>query len=149
MGAVIHAFLSVFILEQGARHHNYGISTLVLTHCERFLKEERERMICELRRAHQSVAELMSKGILAVGFPDSSYIQSGSQLSQSVIADQKKLRELIYSCNAGVVIPQADTTSVHLDTGDSCPILWQRAVENLQIAQGYQSRNNYCCCSIL
>ena len=99
-------------------------------------------MIREFRTAHQLVAELMGKGILTVGFPDSSHIQPGSELSDSVMTDRKKLKELIYSCNEGVVIPQADSTSLHSDTDNSRPIL-------LQIDQGYQSIDSFCCCSVL
>ena len=77
------------------------ISALILTHSERSSAEEREKVIEQFKKDHQSVAELMCKGILAVGFPDISYIQPGSQLSQSVKDDTEKLRKLIYSCDAG------------------------------------------------
>ena len=39
----------------------------------------------------------MGKGILAVGFPDSSHVQPGSPLSQRVEEDKANLRQLIYS----------------------------------------------------
>ena len=45
---------------------------------------------------------LMGKGILAVGFPDNSFTQSNVQLRESVMTDQKKLRQLIYSCDEKV-----------------------------------------------
>ena len=48
----------------------------------------------------------MGKGILAVGFPDSSHVQPGSQLSQRVENDKAKLRQLIYSCDQKANIPQ-------------------------------------------
>ena len=54
------------------------ISALVLTHCERLSEEERGEMIEQFKKDHPSIAELMGKGILAVGFPDSSLVQSGS-----------------------------------------------------------------------
>ena len=76
-----------------------GISALVLTHCERLSEEEREKMIDQFKEDHPSVAELMRKGILTVGFPDNSHVQSGSQLSQRVEDDRKKLKQLIYSCD--------------------------------------------------
>ena len=85
-----------------------GISALVLTHCESLSKEEREKMIEQFKKDHPSVAELMGKGILALGFPDSSHITPGSELSQRVEEDEKILRALIYSCekNGSVIIPQ-------------------------------------------
>ena len=82
------------------------ISALVLTHCERLSKDEREKIIEKFKQDHPSVAELMGKGILAVGFPDNSHIQPGSQLSQRVEEDKSKLKQLIYSCDETVVIPQ-------------------------------------------
>ena len=80
------------------------ISALVLTHCECLSEEEREKIIDQFKKDHPSIAELMGKGILAVGFPDNSYIQPGSHLSHRVEDDKKKLRQLIYSCNAKVKI---------------------------------------------
>jgi hypothetical protein len=81
------------------------ISALVLTHCERLSEKERGEMIEQFKKDHPSIAELMGKGILAVGFPDSSHIQPGSPLSQRVEEDKANLRKLIYSCNATVTIP--------------------------------------------
>jgi hypothetical protein len=74
------------------------ISALVLTHCERLSEEERGEMIEQFKKDHPLIAELMGKGILAVGFPDSSHIQPGSPLSQRVEKDKANLRQLIYSC---------------------------------------------------
>ena len=74
------------------------ISALVLTHCDRS-PEEREKMKEQFKNDHPSVAELMGKGIFAVGFPDNSHIHPGSQLSQSVEDDKKELRQLIYTCD--------------------------------------------------
>ena len=51
----------------------------------------------------------MGKGILAVGFPDSSHIQPGSQLSQRVEEDKAKLRQLIYLCDEVVYHPYHQT----------------------------------------
>ena len=68
-------------------------SALVLTHCERLSEEERGEMIEQFKKDHSSIAELIGKGILAVGFPDSSHIQPGSQLSQRVAEDKASLRE--------------------------------------------------------
>ena len=51
-----------------------GISSLVLTHCERLSEEERGEMIEQFKKDHPSITKLMGKGILAVGFPDSSYL---------------------------------------------------------------------------
>ena len=78
-----------------------GISALVLTHCECLSEEERGEMIEQLKKDHPSIAEMMGKGILAVGFPDSSHIQPGSPLSQRVEEDKANLRQLIYSCESG------------------------------------------------
>ena len=88
-----------------------GISALVLTHCENLSEEEEKEVIERFKKDHPSIAELMGKGILAVGFPDSSHIQPGSPLSQRVKEDKKKLRQLIYSCNDPMFIPQFN----HLD----------------------------------
>ena len=74
------------------------ISALVLTHCDRS-QEEREKMIEQFKQDHPSVAELMGKGILAVGFPDSSHIQDKPELSERVKDDKTKLRHLIYECD--------------------------------------------------
>jgi hypothetical protein len=81
------------------------ISALVLTHCERLSEEERGEMIEQFKKDHPSIAELMGKGILAVGFPDSSHIQPGSLLSQRVEEDKANLRQLIYSCDEPVFNP--------------------------------------------
>ena len=106
--------LVIFILKQGCSFDVFEreileaiitkqkinrISVLVLTHCDDLSEEEREEMIEKFKRDHPSVAELMGKGILAVGLPDSSHIQPGSELSQRVDDDKKKLRQLIYSCD--------------------------------------------------
>ena len=82
------------------------ISALVLTHCERLSEEERGEMIEQFKKDHPSIAKLMGKGILAVGFPDSSHIQPGSPLSQRVEEDEASLRQLIYSCDELKFIPQ-------------------------------------------
>ena len=71
------------------------ISALVLTHCEHLPKEAREKEIEQFKKDDPSIAKLMGKGILAVGFPGSSHIQPGSKLSQRVEDDRKKLRQLI------------------------------------------------------
>ena len=123
------------------------ISSLILTHCERLSEEEREKMIKQFRKDHPSVAELMGKGILAVGFPDSSHIQPGSPMSQRVENDYAKLRQLIYSCNEGVFIPKADNNSQHLDSDDTTKILPQE--HRLEVAQCNSSEDESCCCSIL
>ena len=88
-----------------------GMSALVITHCESLSEEEREKMIEQFKKDYPSVDKLMGKGILAVGFPDSSHIQPGSQLSQMVEDDKKKLRELIYRCEEKVTFPQSEESS--------------------------------------
>ena len=62
-------------------------------------------MIEQLKKDHPLIAEVMGKGILAVGFPDSSHVQPGSLLSQRVDEDKADLRQLIYSCDISVTIP--------------------------------------------
>ena len=95
------------ILEEISSKWNLsGISALVLTHCEDLSEEERKHKISQFKKDHPSVAELMGEGILAVGFPDNSHIQPGSELSQRMEEDKKKLRQLIYSCDEPVHIPQ-------------------------------------------
>ena len=88
------------------------ISALVLTHCENLSEEKREEMIEQLKKHHPSVAELMGKGILAVGFPDSSHIQPESELSENVEYDKASLRQLIYSCDESVVIPKPPKSDI-------------------------------------
>ena len=82
------------------------ISALVLTHCEGLSEEEREEMIEQFKKDHKSIAELMGKKILAVGFPGNSHIP---QFSQRVKHDKEKLKDLVYSCNEGVNIRSCDT----------------------------------------
>ena len=106
--------LAIFVLKQGrsfdvlegeilegviAKWKIGEISGLVITNCDDLSQEQREEIIEQFKKDHPSVAELMCKGILAVGFPDSSHIQPGSSLSQRVEDDKKKLRQLIYSCD--------------------------------------------------
>ena len=123
------------------------ISALILTHCERLSEDERGEMIEKFKKDHPSVTKLMGKGILAVGFPDNSHIQPGSQVSQRVEGDRAKLRHLIYSCNEGVFIPQADNNSQGSDSDDTNPIISQG--HNLEVAQDHPSEDESCCCSIL
>ena len=68
------------------------ISALALTHCERLSEDDREMVIKQFKQDHLSIAELFGKGIVTVGFPDSSCIRPGSALNQSVEDDIKKLR---------------------------------------------------------
>jgi hypothetical protein len=82
------------------------ISALVLTHCDHISEKERGEMIKQFKRDHPSIAELMGKGIFAVGFPDSSIIRPGSLLSRKVEEDKIKLKQLIYSCDVVVPIPK-------------------------------------------
>ena len=79
------------------------ISALVLTHCERLSEEEREKMVEQFKKDHPSLAKLMGKGVLAVGFPGSSHV---TEMNESVEDDKAKLRQLIYSCDDPVFIPQ-------------------------------------------
>lgn len=88
------------------------ISALALTHCEGLSEEEREKMIKNFREDHPSIAELMGKGIYAVGFPDSSHVEPGSELSDNVEEDEKKVRRLIYSSDESVTIPQVDILTI-------------------------------------
>jgi hypothetical protein len=85
-----------------------GITSLVLTHCERLSDKERGEMIEQFKKDHRSIANLMGKGILAVGFPDSSHVQPESPLSQRVEEDKANLRQLIYSCEEPVFLPQSE-----------------------------------------
>ena len=111
--------LVIFVLKYGCRFDESKmkfivnkwqiseISVLVLTHCERLSEEERGLEIAQFKKDHQSVAELMGKGILAVGFPDSSYVENETELSERVEADKSSLRQLIYSSDEPVTIPQS------------------------------------------
>ena len=90
------------------------ISALVLTHCERLSKEEREKMIKQFKNDHPSIADLMGKGILAVGFPDNSHVQRELELRQSVEDDETELKQLIYSCEERVTTNLRDKRSSQL-----------------------------------
>ena len=81
------------------------ISALVLTHCQDLSEEERERVIEQFKKDHPSVTELMGKGILAVEFPNNSYVENNTELSEKVKDDKANLRQLIYSCDKRVHIP--------------------------------------------
>ena len=107
------------------------ISALVLTHCERLSEEERQIVIEQFKKDNPSVAKLMGKGILAVGFPDSSHVQPGSQLSQKVADDKAKLRRLIYSCHDTVTIPEpSQTTPPSCQSEDSHPAVKFQVQDN-------------------
>ena len=80
------------------------ISAVVLTHCEGLSEEKRAILIGEFKKDHPSIAELMGKGIYAVGFPDSSLVKGDTELSISIEDDKAKLRKLIYSCDEPVHI---------------------------------------------
>ena len=85
----------------------------------------------------------MGKGILAVGFPDTSRTQS--EWGQSVKDDQKKLRHLIYLCDERVIIPKSLSSSQESNSDLAC--------QNGQLEQEQdgnnqpQSRSH--CCSIM
>ena len=97
------------------------ISALILTHCERLSEEERGEMIEQFKKDYHSVAELMGKGILAVGFPDSSHVEIETELWKRVEDDKAKLRQLIYSCDKPVRIPRP--TRRESRQGGCCSIL--------------------------
>ena len=125
------------------------ISTLVLTHCERLSEEERERVIEQFKKDHPSVAALMGKGIIAVGFPDKSHIKPGSELSQQVEKDKARLRKLIYVCSKSVFIPEAQPSE-----SESKQLLSNKREQPPQV--GTESRQppqnvgrQYFCCLIL
>ena len=114
--------LVIFVLKHGRRFDErakkiiesivnkwniHDISAVVLTHCESLSEEDREKAIEQFRNDHPSVTASVGKGILAVGFPNNSLVRTGSQLSQRVEDDKKKLRQLIYSCDEKVTLPQA------------------------------------------
>ena len=54
----------------------------------------------------------MGKGILTVGFPDSTHVKDELELTQSIEDDKADLRLLIYSCDKGVINKHARQ---HLD----------------------------------
>ena len=67
-------------------------------------------MIEQFQKDHPSITKLMGKGILTVGFPDSSHVQPGSPLSQRVEEDKMRLRQLVYSCDELVSMQECDST---------------------------------------
>ena len=124
------------------------ISALVLTHCEQLSEDRRRLCSDQFKVDNPSITELMGKGIITVGFPHSCHVQPGSLLSLSVKSDTKKLRELIYSCDEGVEIPQtAHNNSRGSDSDDTRPIIPPES--NLEIAQEHSSKDKTCCCLIL
>ena len=115
------------------------ISALALTHCESLSEEERGEVIEQFKKDHPSIAKLMGKGILAVGFPDSSHVQPGSPLSQRVEEDKANLRKLIYSCDEFRFIlkpPQSESKQHLQNENEQC---LQTGVKSRQPLQ-----NSYC-----
>ena len=86
------------------------ISAVALTHCESLSEKERKNAVKQFQKDHPSIAKLMGKGILTVGFPDSSHVQPGSPLSQRVEEDKMRLRQLVYSCDELVSMQECDST---------------------------------------
>ena len=133
--------------------HISRISALVLTHCEHISEEEREEMIKQFKKKNPSVAELLGKGVLAVGFPDNSHIQLGSELSKSVEDDKKKVRRLIYSCDQKVNIPKTEKAlqrqwrrvresfSGSLHHGEDFVPQWQQSIESSYYFQHLQNES--------
>jgi hypothetical protein len=126
------------------------ISALVLTHCECLSEEERGEMIKRFKKDHPSIAELMGKGILAVGFPDSSHVQPESPLSRRVEEDKANLRQLIYLCDEPVSQFSPQNENRRSPQNENLEQL-----ENIQPLQNengqpHQNENRRClCCSIL
>ena len=124
----------------------HQISALVLTHCESLSEKDRKNAIKQFKKDHPSIAKLMGKGILAVGFPDSSHIQPGSQLSQRVEDDKANLRQLIYSCDEGVIISKALASSLQESGSDIARQNEQLEEEGKENSDQPQNRP---CCSIM
>ena len=131
------------------------ISALVLTHCEGLSEEERGKIIEQFKKHHPIIAKLMGKGILAVGFPDSSHIQPGSELSDNVEEDKASLRQLIYLCEKPTLIPEPlQNESMQSFRNDSEPLLQgesrQRPQTSVESRQPSQNTGRcYFCCSVL
>ena len=89
------------------------------------------------------IAKLMGKGILVVGFPDSSHIQP--EWSQSIKDDKKNLRSLIYSCVDRVLIPKLSSScqESHSDLACQNDKLVEEGEEN-----GDQPRSRSCCLTV-
>ena len=121
------------------------ISALVLTHCERLSEEERDLEIAQFEKDHPSVAELMGKGILAVGFPDSSYVKNETELSERVEADKSNLRQLIYSCDETVYIPQPSQNENRQSPQDES----RQPPQNESSQPPQNVSRQHLCCSIL
>ena len=130
------------------------VSALVLTHCDRLSEEERGEMIEQFKKDNPSVAELMGKGILAVGFPDSSHVQPGSELSQNIEEDKASLRQLIYLCDKPTFIPEPPQNNSELDLqNESAPLLQSKSRQPSQTSvkgrQPPRNRRHYFRCLIL
>jgi hypothetical protein len=118
------------------------ISALVLTHCERLSEEERGEMIEQFKKDHPSIAELMGKGILALGFPDSSHIQPGSPLSQRAEEDKANLRQLIYSCDEPICIVRSCGESVYMYLDADMPVSHPSTVSMHQCPRNQRVSHN-------
>ena len=122
-----------------------GILALVLTHCERFSEEERGEMIKQFKKDHPSVAELMGKGILAVGFPDSSHVEAETELSDRIEDDKAKLRRLIYSCDKPVFLPQSPL----IESRQPPQIESRRPPQSKRRQLSHRNNRQHFCCTIL
>ena len=78
-----------------------SISALVITGCENITDEEREKNVNEFKSRCPAVNAFMTKGILAVGFPDISKLKENLRqlCEEEQKDDQKQLRRLVYSCD--------------------------------------------------
>ena len=129
-----------------AKWQIHQISAIALTHCESLSEKERKSTIKQFKKDHPSIAKLMGKGILAVGFPDSSHIQAEPELSQRVEDDKASLRQLIYSCDEGLLISEAQARSMQGSYSDPTHQIEQFEGEGDKNEDQTQTRS---CCSIM
>ena len=129
-----------------AKWQIHQISAIALTHCESLSEKKRKSAIKQFKKDHPSIAKLMGKGILAVGFPDSSHIQAEPELSQRVEDDKAKLRQLIYSCDDGLLISEARARSLQGSDSDTTYQIEQFEGVGEENEDQTQTRS---CCSIM
>lgn len=77
-----------------------SISALVITGCDGYTEERKERVCEEFKETHSDIYDFMKKGVFAVSFQDVSKLIDEIQPvhKEKQKADQEKLRKLVYSC---------------------------------------------------
>ena len=77
-----------------------SISALVITGCDGYTEEQKEKVCKEFKEKQPYVCSCMKKGVLAVSFQDISKLTEEIQPihKEKQKGDQEKLRQLVYEC---------------------------------------------------